>query len=278
MRCWCSCLVMWFGILALPVATAQEYANYRDARRAAAALLSKKDYAGSRVPLEAALALAATPAERLETNEALMIVYREVREPEKLVTAAEFVLRHSDTVAKRSIVARTLASFYLQNGMLPAAIQRYEDTLTKDESDLIALTVLAVVYQSIDRDPQKAAKIESRLTAVNTDIAKARATELERQASANSPQQAALLKDAALAWLEARDTDRALATAEKSLAAPPETRTEILVYYWRMQLGDVFAACGEKQRAIAQYELSVAAIDNAVLKQQPQKKIDELNR
>lgn len=254
------------------------YATYQEAMRAAAKPLSMRDFAGSRAPLEAALQLADTDKQRVEVYEKLFPAYREIPESEKLVEAGEYVIQHCDDKTKRSLVTRSMSSFYHQRGLVKGAIERYEETLRRDKGDLVSLLLLTSIYQNIERNAPKGDGFATRLAEVETALDSAKAKRLEEQAAANPSQQAALYKDAGLAWLDAGNIEQAVAAAEKSLAAPPENRGDLMTYFWRQSLGDIFAKAGDTERAITQYESSKAAAPGEVLKKSVQTKIDALNK
>jgi len=267
-------------LLAPGIPAQEKYKNFSDAISAGNKLLREKQIAAAQEPLEAALKLAESePAERderkLRTYEMLVQVYRQLPEIDKMLEAQEFVIPHTERRSSRMNAARDLASFLHQRGKTDEAIARYDGRLQKDPKDIAALTVLTIVYTRIKRDPELGPKYELRLDQANREIASKLAERLEKDA-VTAPQTAAFtLKDAATAWLEAGDNPKALAAAKKSAASPPESRTEILVYYWRDGLGDVFLATGEPALATAQFEAALAATNIAGHKQATEKKLAE---
>ncbi|MEZ6058068.1 MAG: hypothetical protein R3C01_15315 [Planctomycetaceae bacterium] len=272
-------LILVAGILSFVLRSAagqEQYSNYRDARRAAVPFLMKRDYAGSRIPLEASLRLAENDDQRVEAYESLIPAYRELPEAEKMVEASEYLIEHIDSKTKRSLIARSTATFYHQRGMTKGAIERYEETLRKDKSDIVSVALLAQIYSYVERNAEKATAMEAKLTEIEVKLDTAKAKRLEEQAAADPMLQAALYKDAGLAWLDAGNIEQALAAAEKSLAGPPEGRGATLVYFWRMSLGDIFAKGGQIEKARTQYQLSIAAAPSDVLKKGPQEKLDAL--
>jgi tetratricopeptide (TPR) repeat protein len=67
-------------------------------------------------------------------------------------------------------------------------------------------------------------------------------------------QRGPVVKEAATAWLQIDDPKKALDAARKSLASAPETRSDLLAYFWRRGLADVFLKAGDAPAAVAQYE------------------------
>ena len=267
-------------LLAPGVPAQEKYKNFSEAISKGNKLLREKQIAAAQEPLEAALKLAESePAERderkLRTYEMLVQVYRQLPEIDKMLEAQEFVIPHTERRSGRANHARDLASFLHQRGRIDFAIARYEGQLQKDPKDIVALQVLTIIYTRVKQDDLLGAKYTQRLDEANREIASKLAERLEKDAAA-APQTAAFtLKDAATAWLEAGDKPKALAAAKKSAASPPESRTDILVYYWRDGLGDVFLATGEPGLAIPQFEAALAATDLAPQKQATEKKLAE---
>jgi hypothetical protein len=110
------------------------------------------------------------------------------------------------------------------------------------------------------RDRAKASDFTARLAAADKALARAWAQRLEKDAEAAPRTAATILKDAAAAWIEAEDKPAAVAAAKRSLASLPEDRDDLLVYFWRRGLGDVFLAAGEPAQAIPQFEAALAVV------------------
>jgi tetratricopeptide (TPR) repeat protein len=258
------------------VASAQEkYKNFNDAMSQGVKLVRDMQFAAAQEPLEAALKLAADDHQRSRAYQALVPCYRQLPAIDKMLEAQEFIIPHTERRDGRSLAARDLASFLHQRGKTDEAIARYDGKLQKDPKDIVALSVLTIIYTRIKRDDLQGAKYTQRLDEANREIASRLAERLEKDA-ASAPQTAAsTLKDAATAWLEAGDKPRALAAAKKSAASPPESRTDLLVFYWRDGLGDVFLATGEPALAIPHFKAALAAIDLAGQKQATEKKLAE---
>ena len=260
---------------AVSVAPAQEkYETYQQALSAGARLHNARKYTEAQAPLEAALKLAPDDAARLNVYQALSNVYRQLPEIDKKLEANEFIIRHTDRRAGRQLAARDLVSFLHQRGKLAAGIERYEAVLKQQPDDLAALNVLALIYDRPQPNAKRAKDVGERLEAVSRQVAAKHAERLENEA-AGSPQQAALLKDAATFWLEADDKVKARAAARRSADSPAESRNELLAYYWRAGLGDVFLATGEPQLAVEQYEAAMKSDINEVIKRGTEKKLSD---
>ncbi len=237
---------------------ADEYGTADEAYAAGAKLHRAQDYAASQVPFEAALKLAPDDEYKLKVYQALVPAYRLLPEIDKMLVAGEFIIRHSPQKAARSLNSSSLASFLFQRGKLDVAIERYEARLKDDPKDLAALGVLSVIYLRLQRNAERSEPIADSLNAVNREVAQRLAMKHE-QAALAAPQLCAwYLKEAAVAWLEAEQPDKALAAAKKSAASPPEQRSEILTHFWHAALGDVFLQTGEPNLAIPQLEAAIA--------------------
>jgi tetratricopeptide (TPR) repeat protein len=251
----------------------ENFNSFNDAMNAGARLVRDQQYAASQAPLEAALKLAADDRQRLRAYQALLPAYRQLPEIDKMLEAQEFIIRHTERWAGRSLAARDLASFLHQRGKTDTGIQRYEARLKEDAKDIAAVSVLAVIYTRTKRDPQRGPELTGRLEALDRELSVALAQRLEQDAQAAPQTAASLLKDAATVWLEAGDKAKALAAAKKSLDSLPESRSDILVLQWREGLGDVLLETGEPQLAAIQFEAALAATSNPALRRGPEKKL-----
>src|SRR5437773_547867 len=129
-----SCI--WLAPAWTPNAAAQEkYSDYDDAMIAAGRFLRKNDYPSAVPPLEAALTLAKDDAQRLKVYQALVPAYRQQPEFEKMLTAQEFIIRHTDRRAGRSLSARDVFSFAYRLGKLDAISERYDAQLKQNPKD-----------------------------------------------------------------------------------------------------------------------------------------------
>src|SRR5437868_1954046 len=125
-------LVTLCAAFVLTTASAQEkYSDFNDAMIEAARFLRKNDYPAAVPPLEAALALAKDDTQQLKAYEALVPAYRQLPEIDKLLAAQEFIIRHTERRAGRSLGARAVASFLFQRGKIDAGIERYDAELKK---------------------------------------------------------------------------------------------------------------------------------------------------
>ena len=272
-RWWLAFFLISLAALVPPASGQEKYKTFREALREGSRLVREKQLAAAREPLEAAVKLAADDGERRDAYELLVPVYRELPEIDKMLEAQEFRIAHNERRAGRANAARDLASFFHQRGKTDVAIARYDGRLQKDPKDIVALQVLQIVYTRVKSDPELGPKYTQRLDEANREIATKLAERLEKDAEA-APQTAAyLLKDAATAWLEADDKPKALATAKKSAASPPESRSELLLFYWHDGLGDVFVATGEPALAIPHFEAAIAATNIAGQKTATGKKL-----
>lgn len=257
-----------------PVSAQEKYKDFRDAFNQGVKLVREKQLAAAQEPLETALKLAAENEQRKNTYEALVPVYRQLPEIDKMLEAQEFIITHTERRSGRSIHARDLTSFLHQRGKTDVAIARYDGRLQKDPKDIVALHVLTIIYTRIKQDDLLGAKYTQRLDEANREIASKLAERLEKDAEAAPQTAAAILKDAATAWLEADDKPKALAAAKKSAASPPESRSG-LVYYWHDGLGDVFLGTGEPALAMGHFEAALAATEIAGYKERTAKKLAE---
>src|SRR5205085_854823 len=104
---------------------------------------------------EAALGLAKVDAQRLKAYQALVPAYRQSSEIDKMLAAQEFIIRHTDRRAGRSIAARDVVSFAFQRGKLDAITERYDAQLQKNPKDPAALSILAAIFTQTKRgDPR----------------------------------------------------------------------------------------------------------------------------
>jgi hypothetical protein len=268
-----------FAALAASSAPGQDKA-YKEAYSAGTKAVRDGDLPAARKHLEAAAGLAATDREKLEVQRALLVPYRELPDVEPMQRAAEFVIVHTDQPAERSRTRSAVLSFVQKRGKMDAAVAGYEARVAKDPEDRTALYLLTEAYAVHKKDPARAADRGEKLAAAERKAGlapdpadQARLAELyvragrpkdgaelfEAVAPADPKTEAWHLKEAAAAWLKAGDKAKAVAAARKSAAAPPEARSEILTYFWRRGLGDVFLEAGEPKEAVPQYEKALAA-------------------
>lgn len=255
-----------------------KYTNADEAYAIGAALYNSRNYAGSQDPFEAALKLAPDDKYRIKVYRALMGAYRQLPEIDKFVEAADFIITKSESAAERSLTRTDLLSFVHQRGKTNDLAKRYEAVLKKDDKSVTALFILSELYADLKRDPKRSAELLERLAKVSADSGE----ELDVQASAKLAQQytkqgkfkegASLFekiapldaklaawhwKEAAQAWIKAKDKKKALAAAKSAVKAGPETRGDLLLHFWHRALGQVFVETGEPGMAIEHFEAAI---------------------
>ena len=268
-------IASWLVIGLAAISRAEEkYKTFEEARSAGAKLLRNQQYAEAQEPLEAALRLAPDDKARLDIYQALKPVYRMLPEIDKKLEADEYLITHGDRRTGRTLASRDLVAFLHQRGKIDLAIERYDARLKADSKDPAALAVLTVIYTQVKRDKQRADELGKRLGEVQRELSRSVAHRLEKEADAAGASSAASqLKDAAQVWLEAGEKAKALAAAKRSASGPPEQRTELLTFYWRDGLGDVFLATGSPQLAVAQFEAALAVAKTEAQRMAAEKKL-----
>jgi tetratricopeptide (TPR) repeat protein len=269
---WCLFLAL---ACSLTARAQEKYKDFDAAFNDAARRVRDGDYPAAIAPLEAALKLAKDDAQRMKAYQALVPAYQLLPQIDKLLAAQEFIIRHTDRRAGRSLAARDVVSAAFQRGKTDAIAERYEAQLKENPKDPAALTILTVVFTQTKRSDPRGPELKTQLDDLDLELAQKLAERLEKDAESAPRTSAAYLKDAATAWLEAGDKAKALAAAKKSAAGPPEQRTSILTYQWHSGLGDVFLQTGEPQLAIAQLEAALAATDQPALRKSVEKKMAE---
>ncbi|WP_254510934.1 tetratricopeptide repeat protein [Anatilimnocola floriformis] len=270
----CCFMLLALVLLALG-ASAAEYKNFDDALREGTKLARDKQFAEAQTALETALTLAKDDEARLKAYQALVVPYRQLPEIDKMLVAQDFIIAHSDQRSRRSLAARDLASFLHQRGKVDTAVERYEARLQKDPRDLLALNVLAVIHKNIRDDKLKGSEFQQRLESVNLEWAEKLALKHEAAAAAATQLQAWHWKEAALAWVDANDKEKALIAAKKSASAPPEMRSDILAFYWREGLGQAFLKAGDAKSAITHLEAAATLAPSKIHRDEVEKKIAE---
>jgi hypothetical protein len=263
---------------------AQNYQNAEDAYKAGVGFLLANDLANSQTALEEALQLAKDVKFKVQVHRALGSVYRTLPEIDKMATAAEFIITHSDSPAERSLRRSDLLSFVHQRGKVKALGLRCEDRLNQVPDDKTSLYILAELYDRWLPNPQRGTEINERLLALlkkeggSLDIRTA--SQLAQQHTRNGKyQEGAELfeklapldaklgtwhwKEAAQAWLKAKDKDKALTAAKASAASRPEKRSESLTFFWHKGLADVFLKTDEPKLAIEHFEKALEHTDIA---------------
>ncbi|MBC8868446.1 MAG: hypothetical protein H8E44_03470 [Planctomycetes bacterium] len=253
--------------------------KYRSAEEAWRAGIAGNS-AARRKAFEAALRLASDDAFKIRIYEALRPTYRRLSGVDKMVEACEFIIRHTDSDAKRSLTRRDLVSFMYQRGKLDRLVSRHEGVLKEDSNDRTSLYILSEVYDRARPNPKRAAELLQRMMDLEPDkpldvstTAKL-AMQLVRQKkyseSAELYEKIAPLdenlaawhwKEAASAWLKQGANDKALAAAKKATASTPEKRSKLLIHFWHRHLGEVFLATGEFKLAASHLEHAIENTD-----------------
>lgn len=256
-----------------------KYASAREAMAAASGFLAIREYAKSREPLEEALKLADDDQLKVRIYRSLIPAYTQAAEWEPKVDALEFIIRHSESVPERSLARTEMLGFVRQRGKTKEVVQRYEKQLKADPSDETTLFILTEVYARLTDEPKKAAEILERLTKIKSvsgqELSVAESAQLaaqyvksrkyaegaelfEKTAARDAALAAWHYKEAAVAWMSAKNTERAVAAAKASAASAPEQRSALLEYFWNRSLGDVFSDAGLPALAIPHYEQALA--------------------
>jgi len=253
--------------------------KYRSAEEAWRAGITGNS-AARRKALEAALRLASDDAFKVRIYEALRPTYRRLSGVDKMVEACEFIIRHTDSDAKRSLTRRDLVSFMYQRGKLDRLVSRHEDVLKKDPNDRTSLYILSEVYDRAKSNPNRAAELLQRMMDLEPnkplDVSTAAKLAMQLVRQRKYEKGAALYekiapldenlaawhwKEAASAWLKQGANDKALAAAKKATAATPEKRSKLLIHFWHRHLGEVFLATGEFKLAATHLEHAIKNTD-----------------
>ena len=268
------------------IACAQDQGKYESAEEAYQAGVSYwivKDFPNGQKAFEEALRLAPDDKKfKLQVYRHLGEIYRKATEIDKMVEAADFIITHSESVPERSLRRSDLLSFVHQRGKAKELGSRYEDRLKKNEEDMTALYVLSEIYDRWVPNAKRGVEVTERLLklqqkeGLKIDIPTA-AQLAQQQGRAGKWQEAAKLfeqiapldiktsawywKEAAQAWLKAKDNDKALIAAKASASCRPERRSELLTYFWHKGLADTFLQTGEPTLAIGQYEQALQYTD-----------------
>lgn len=256
-----------------------KYKTYREAYSVGAGFYNAGKFAEAQEPFEAALQLTKNEKELIELNRALMSCYRLLPETDKMISAADYVITHSEKPAEQSLTRRSLLSFLFQRGKVDDGINFYEERLKKNADDRTALYVLTEMYSDLKRDAKRSAELRERLAAVDkksgkgtsvSDFAKLAqdyVKEKKFQEAAELYEQIAPLddklaawhwKEAATAWLKAGDKAKAVAAAKQADTSKPESRNELLTHFWHKGLADVYLDAGQAELAIPHYEQAIA--------------------
>lgn len=257
---------------------ARKYQSAEEAYRAGVGFVYAKELASGQKALEEALQHAPDENLKLKIYRALAGAGRAHPEIDTTVAALEFVIANSDSTAERSLMRSSLLSFVHQRGKENVIASRYEDRLKNAPDDKTALYILSELYDRWSPNARRGAEINERLLAIHNKedgkIDAATAAQLAQQyirsgkfkegaelfekvAPLDAKLSAWNLKEAAQAWLKAKDNEKAVIAAKASLASKAEKRSELLTYFWHKGLADVFLQAGEPGLAIEQYEKAI---------------------
>jgi tetratricopeptide (TPR) repeat protein len=292
---WLAASGLWL-LAGLPALAAEEYSSADEAFTIGAAYYNSKNFAKSQAPFEAALKLAPDDAFRLKVHEALIPAYRLLPDIDKMVTSVEFLIDHSEQAAKQSNLRTMLVGFTHQRGKTDDLVKRYEARLKDNPKDRTALFILSEIYVRVKRDPQRSAQLIEQLSQLDNaagkplnvfesaKLAQEYVKSKKFKEGAQLYEQIAPLdeklaawnwKEAAAAWAKAGDKQKALAAARRSESAPPEARSELLVYFWQNGLGDIFLDAGEPKSAIPHYEQALTSTKIEGYLKSTQKRLEE---
>ena len=263
----------------LGVSQDKTFSSYREAMSAGAKLYNAGKLAESRIPFEAAARLAETDADRCRVQQALLVVYAEGKDFDRMYESAEFLIEHATYPAMASLGCRALLGQIHRKGQVEAAQKRYEGKLAKNPKDRTSLYVLAEFHGGLDRDFAKRVEYLKRQLALDKeegkelDVDKAgklafasrlarnyvESAELfEKIAPLNKDEEAWNHKEAASSWLKAKQMDKALAAARKADALGADDRANRSKDRWHSELGEVFLAAKQRDLAVKHYEQALA--------------------
>jgi RNA polymerase sigma factor (sigma-70 family) len=256
----------------------EKYTNADEAYSVGATFYNARNFKASQDPFEAALRMAPDDKYRVKVYRALLGAYRQLTEIDKFVEAADFIITKSDSSAERSLVRTDLLSFVHQRGKTNDLATRYEAVLTKDDKNVTALYILSELYADLKKDPKRSSELLEKLAKLNANSGEKLdvpgsaklaqqyvrqgkfsegATLYEKIAPLDKKLAAWHWKEAAQAWIKAKDNPKALAAAKAAVAAGPEKRSDQLTHFWHRALGQVFVAAGEPETAISHFEAAI---------------------
>lgn len=264
-------------------AAAQElkFDDYRSALAAAAGLYSSGNLAASKPAFEAAVEMARNDLEKKRALEPLVKVYAEAGEYDKMFETAEQVVALETHKASVSMAVRNLLGNCQRKNQLEAFKKRYEEQATKKQDERLPVHMMSGYHNLVTRDFGKQAEYIEKLVALDSkekkpadpelmaDLAFAyrlarqnekAATLYEATAELSKDLQSWCHMEAAVAWQQAGNMDKALAAANKAHEAGPDAKAKQSLYRWHRSLGDVFLAGKQKEQAIKQL---TAAEENA---------------
>ena len=274
------------------------YSTPKEAYEIGLTFLDNKNLAKAQEALEEALKLAPDDVLKKKIYRALVRPYQMQADVDKLVDALEFVIRHPSSPAEKSLARGSLLSGVQAKGKSKEVTARFEDALKKTPDDETVLYILGGIYANLQQDPKRSAiMLEQYLAAFkktnkdNVDVDVDTSAQLAEQyvkamkfkegaelfeqiAPADATRKAWHLKEAAVAWLKAKEKEKAIAAATAS-AMVKEERSKQLTHYWHRALGELFLDTGEFKRAVEQLEKAVQSTDIDGYKKDCQKKLEE---
>ena len=259
-------------------AAAAKFTSGNEAFNIGATFYNSGNFAASQDPFEYALKMAPDDKAKIRVYQALMGAYRQLAEIDKFTEAADFIITKSEQPAERSLTRSSLLSFVHQRGKTNDLAERYEAVLKKDPKSVTALYVLSELYADLKSDAKRSTELLERLAKLTAKSGEAldvpasaklaqqyvkqskfkEGAELyEKIAPLDATQCAWHWKEAALAWIKAKDKNRALIAAKASVDAGPEKRGDILLHFWHRALGQVFLETGEPALAVEHFEAAI---------------------
>jgi tetratricopeptide (TPR) repeat protein len=277
--------------------TAEEFSTAQEAYSIGATYFRMGSFAKSQAPFEAAIKLSEDVEFRVECYRALLASYRLLESGEKMGTAVDYILEHSERSAEKSLTRRAYMSFLHQRGLTDEAVKRYEERLKANPKDTVALYVLAEIYSGLIENPNRAAELTKQLQALSpadpaspenvreqADLARQLSKAKKHKEAAElyesiAPTDASLAawhwKEAATEWIKAKEMDRAKIAALESTKCEPESRNDQLTYFWSRNLADALLTTGETKLAVKYYELALKKTDIDGYKKDTQAKLKE---
>ncbi len=277
-------------------ASAQTYSTPQEAFTVGETFLDLGLYEKARGPLEQALGMASDDRMRLRVYKALLPVYFHAGKIDDMIASLDVILTKSDVDPDRRAARDILIRYAREQGKTVEVRERYEARLKTDPENIPALSVLSDIYSKLQPDPGRAGELVERLVAVMRRTGRDRVpyasanlagqlvaagkfrggAALYEEAAANDPGYSAwCYKEAARAWLKAGDRSKALGSARKADAAPPEDRDARLKHLWHRNLGDVFLQLGDPARALPHFEAALEFTDKTDARVGTQKSLDQ---
>ncbi|MBL8830341.1 MAG: hypothetical protein JNM18_25410 [Planctomycetaceae bacterium] len=250
-----SLVALLIGVEAGPL-LAQNQPQADEAYSEGVRYINRREFDKARAPLETALQLAPDNAFRLKAFQALLPVYRTLPETDKMLEAAEYTIRYSDSLTDRNAAANSLASFLFQRGKVDEQVKRYREILAKEADDYVAIAMLAELARPARLDRATTQQYRDRLEKAQRELAAKFAEQREVAAEQSTTQRTWLWKQAAVLWSKAGDHTKAVAAAKKAEQTGPETR-ESLTHFWHAHLGDVYLAAAKYAQAAEHFQKAI---------------------